>query len=90
MQKQVERGKAPREIERVDKPHQKGGQNHVHFKDGSALNIDGTWKEGEHILTNKEIKFLKGLHLREDVRKYINIPINEKLAQKLVEEYIGG
>ena len=39
---------------------------------------------------DKEIKFLKGLHLREDVRKYINIPINEKLAQKLVEEYIGG
>ena len=39
---------------------------------------------------DKEIKFLKGLHLREDIRKYINIPINEKLAQKLVEEYIGG
>ena len=39
---------------------------------------------------DKEIKFLKGLHLREDVRKYINIPINEKLAQKLVEEDIGG
>lgn len=36
-----------------------------------------------------EIKFLKGLHLREDVRKYINIPINEKLALKLVEEYLG-
>ena len=39
---------------------------------------------------NKEIKFLKGLHLREDVRKYVDIPINEKLAEKLVEEYIGG
>ena len=39
---------------------------------------------------DKEITFLKGLHLREDVRKYINIPINEELAQKLVEEYIGG
>ena len=42
MQKQVERGKAPREIERVDKPHQKGGQNHVHFKDGTSLNKDGS------------------------------------------------
>ena len=38
----------------------------------------------------KEIKFLKGLHLREGVRKYVNIPINEKIALKLVEEYIGG
>lgn len=38
----------------------------------------------------KEIKFLKGLHLREDVRKYINIPINEELAKKLVEKYTGG
>lgn len=38
----------------------------------------------------KEIKFLKGLHLREDVRKYVNIPINEELANKLIEEYIGG
>ena len=39
---------------------------------------------------DKEITFLKGLHLREDVRKNINIPINERLAEKLVEEYIGG
>lgn len=39
---------------------------------------------------DKEITFLKGLHLREGVRKYINIPINEKLVEKLVEEYIGG
>ena len=39
---------------------------------------------------DKKITFLKGLHLREDVRKYVNIPINEKLAQKLVKEYIGG
>jgi len=39
---------------------------------------------------DKNITFLKGLHLREDVRKYVNIPINEKLAQKLVDEYIGG
>ena len=42
MQKQVERGKAPKEVERVDKAHQKGGQNHVHFKDGTSLNQDGS------------------------------------------------
>ena len=39
---------------------------------------------------DKEITFLKGVHLREDKRKFVDIPINEKLAQKLVEEYIGG
>ena len=38
---------------------------------------------------NKEIKFLKGFHLREDVRKYVSIPINEELALKLVEEYLA-
>lgn len=31
----------------------------MHFKDGSALNIDGTWKHGSKTLTSKEIKFLK-------------------------------
>jgi hypothetical protein len=30
---------------------------------------------------------LKGLHLREDRRKFVNIPINEKAAWKLIEEY---
>lgn len=35
-----------------------------------------------------EIKFLKGLHLREDIRKYVDIPINEEMAWKLVEEYL--
>lgn len=42
MQRQVEKGKAPKEIERVDKAHQKGGQNHVHFKNETSLNPDGT------------------------------------------------
>lgn len=37
-----------------------------------------------------DIKFLKGVHLRKDIRKFVDIPINEKLARKLVEEYIGG
>ena len=55
----INKGRAPKSIIRADNKHQETGQNHVHFKDGSALNIDGTWKEGEHILTNKEIKFLK-------------------------------
>lgn len=32
------------------------------------------------------IEYLKGIHLREDVRKFINLPINEEL----VKEIIGG
>lgn len=44
MQKQVERGQAPSEVDRVDKPHVNAPnqQNHIHFKDGSAINMDGT------------------------------------------------
>ena len=34
-----------------------------------------------------EISFLSGLHLRNDVRKYIDLPINEKLATELLNEY---
>ena len=37
-----------------------------------------------------EWEFLRGLHLREDVRKFVNIPVNEDLAWKLVYEYLGG
>lgn len=35
-------------------------------------------------------EFLKGVHLRENVRKFIDIPINEQLAWDLVEEYLKG
>ena len=33
-------------------------------------------------------KFLKGLHLRKDVRKFVDIPINEEMAWNLVEKYL--
>ena len=48
------------------------------------------YRTGYQQCYDKEIKFLKGVHLREDVRKYVDIPINEVLAKKLVDEYIGG
>ena len=35
-----------------------------------------------------EIKFLRGLHLRKEVRKYIPIPINEKEAISLLNEFL--
>ena len=33
----------------------------MHFKDGNALNQDGTWKHGGRELTNEEKKYLKGI-----------------------------
>ena len=35
-----------------------------------------------------EWQFLRGLHLREDVRKFVPIPINEEMAIELVNEYL--
>ena len=38
----------------------------------------------------EEIKFLRGLHLKNGKRKYADIPINEKAAIELLEQYIGA
>lgn len=34
-----------------------------------------------------EWQFLRGIHLRENVRKFVPIPVNEELAMQLVKEY---
>lgn len=34
------------------------------------------------------IQFLRGIHLREDVRKFVELPINEKLPWYLINEYM--
>mgnify|MGYP003290808232 CR=1 FL=1 len=34
--------------------------------------------------------FLRGIHLRDGVRKYVRIPVNEDAAYEILEEYIGG
>lgn len=34
-----------------------------------------------------EWEFLKGIHLRENVRKFVDIPINEDVALEIVREY---
>lgn len=52
MQKQVERGQAPKEVDRVDKPHVPGQQPHVHFKDGTSLNQDGTIHDAHRGIPN--------------------------------------
>lgn len=35
-----------------------------------------------------EWEFLRGIHLREDVRKFVQIPVNEDIAWQLVHEYM--
>jgi hypothetical protein len=34
-----------------------------------------------------EWEFLRGIHLREDVRRFVNIPINEDVALEIVNEW---
>jgi hypothetical protein len=58
MDKEVQRGKAPPTIVRVDPPRAPFEKPNVHFIDGSALNSDGTWKHGSRVLTNAEKDWL--------------------------------
>lgn len=58
MQKQVERNQAPKSVDRVDRARRPYEKDQVHFKDGSALNHDGTWKHGNRVLTNAEKEWL--------------------------------
>lgn len=37
-----------------------------------------------------EWKFLKGIHLRENVRKFVSIPINEDKAWELIDNYLNN
>jgi RHS repeat-associated protein len=63
----VRKGRAPKEIGRIDIPKTDfttgapvhGQQPHIEFKDGRALNFDGTWKHGEGELTNKIVKWIQ-------------------------------
>jgi RHS repeat-associated protein len=54
MNHQVKAGQAPADVKRVERAKEggPGGKDHVHFKDGSALNRDGTWRHGYSKLTN--------------------------------------
>jgi len=57
MQKQVEKGQAPSTVVRVDNPKLPGQLPHVHFNDGTAININGSVHDamkGVHNLTNAE------------------------------------
>jgi hypothetical protein len=60
MNQQIQRGQAPTGIERIDVGKVENEQLHVHFKDGSALNVDGTWKHGGTALTKAQAEWLAG------------------------------
>lgn len=59
MNQAILRGGAPKGLTRVDRGKIPGEQTHIHFEDGSALNMDGTWKHGGTSLTNAQIKWLE-------------------------------
>ena len=62
MQKQVERGQAPKYVDRVDSPHIEGQKPHIHFADKTSINIDGTIHDkhrGIPTISNKEAKWLQ-------------------------------
>lgn len=61
LKKDVERGRAPRNIDRFDSGKLTNEQDHVHFKKPkSALNKDGSWKHGEPFeIDNKTKEYLQ-------------------------------
>jgi hypothetical protein len=64
MQQLVEKDKVPNEIKRFDRADHKtpGSKDHVHFKDGTSMNIDGSIHDkgnGIPNITNKVADFLK-------------------------------
>lgn len=54
---------------------------------GYQLNI---YRIGYQQTYDKPIEFLKGFHLRDDVRKYVDLPINEGETWNLIDEYMEG
>ena len=65
MQKQAENGQAPKEVDRVDGVHTNlkppNNQPHIHFKNGTAINLDGTMHHGgvkDLKITNQIAKWL--------------------------------
>ena len=61
LNEQVKRGQAPSTVSCVHTPHQTGGKPHIHFTDGSSMNLDGSPHDkmhGIHCLTNNENDWL--------------------------------
>lgn len=61
MQKEVELGQAPREIERVDRGHIPGQEAHVHYSDGTSSNVGGGVHDAHRGMPNPTKKARKWL-----------------------------
>ncbi|KKJ77347.1 hypothetical protein WH95_06430, partial [Kiloniella litopenaei] len=62
MQKEVEKGQAPKDVDRVDPPHIDGQEPHIHYKDGTSSNQSGSTHDkykGSPNPSNKTRKWLK-------------------------------
>ena len=59
LQRQVEKGQAPKSVDRVDKGRGPFEKDHIEFKSGDALNQDGTWKHGGRELTGEEAEWVQ-------------------------------
>jgi hypothetical protein len=59
MNRVIYRGNGPKGIVRIDTPKVPGEQLHATFDDGSALNVDGTWKHGGTTVTNAQRRWLE-------------------------------
>jgi len=56
MQKQIDRGQAPKDVIRADPPHTPGERPHVHLKDKRVLCNDGKWKDGKEQPIPKDVQ----------------------------------
>lgn len=62
MQKQVERGQAPKDVDRVDPPDSGCPKDHVNFKNGTSVCKDGTIHNKGHGIPNPSRKVWDWLH----------------------------
>lgn len=58
MNRAINRGQGPSGITRIDTPKIPHEKLHATFEDGSALNVDGTWKHGGLDLTRDQSSWL--------------------------------
>ena len=58
------------------------------IKRTSVFDQTNLYRIGYQQTYNQEVTFLKGLHLRDKVRKYIDLPINEELPMNLIRKYL--
>ncbi len=59
VQQMINKRQCPKSVKRMDKARLSGSpQDHIHFKDGSALYRDGTWRHRFKKLTKIEKTFL--------------------------------